>query len=47
MLFGNVHYPDVTFYRDKVLIKYPKGYVNPSVSVGNKLRVLPLDWIYE
>ena len=47
MPFGNVSYPDVAFDGEMVLVKYPKKLVNPDVSLGTKLRLLPLDWFYE
>jgi len=45
--FGTVHYPDITFFRDKVLIKYAKRFRNPELSVGTLLHILPIDWLYE
>gem|GEM_PF-5657123 len=45
--FGNVHYPDVTFFKDRVLVKYVKSYVKPKLDQGARLQDLPLDWFYE
>ena len=45
--FGNVHYADITFMGDRVLVKYLKSYTKPNLNMGTRLRILPLDWFYE
>jgi len=44
---GRVDYPDITFAGDKVLVKYSKRMKNPSVKMGTRIRILPLDWFYK
>jgi len=45
--FGNVHYPDIVFVGDKVLIKYAKSFKNPSFGMGTPMHIIPIDWLYE
>ena len=44
---GFVHYPDITFLDDKVLIKYAKSFKNPSVGMGTPMHIIPIDWLYK
>ena len=43
--FATESYPDVVFWKDRVLVKYEKTFKNPPVSMGNKLRSLALGWV--
>ncbi|MFH0965839.1 MAG: exo-alpha-sialidase [Planctomycetota bacterium] len=44
--FAAVSYPDVVFWKDRVLVKYDKAFKNPPLSMGSKLRSLPLSWFF-
>jgi len=47
--FGNVHYPNIGFRGDKVILAWRRNVVKarPGDVSGPRLRVLPLSWFYE
>jgi len=46
MPFGIASYPDITFYRDRVLVRYWMIMRKPNLRVGGRLHILPLGWFY-
>ena len=44
---GNIHYADIAFVGDRVLVKYAKGFINPKLNMGTVMQILSLDWFYE
>jgi hypothetical protein len=45
--FGLVHYPDIVFVGDRVIVKYARKILKPPIEMGCRLQNLPLDWFYE
>ena len=46
-MIGHVHYADIYFAGDKVIIKYEKFFDFPRFHMGSRMQIHPLDWLYE